>query len=50
MKPKEKHYDIENYNYELTEQTVKLIDEKKRYDIVIYIHEHNEDILKDYKN
>ena len=49
MKSKEKHYDIENYNYELTEQTVKLIDENKRYDIVIYIHEHNEDVLKDYK-
>ena len=49
MEKENNHYDIENYDYNIVEQTAKLIDENKRYDITIYIYEHNGDVIKDFK-
>ncbi len=48
MEKENNRYDIENYDYNIVKQTVQLIDENKRYDITIYIHEHNEDVIKDF--
>ena len=49
MEKENNHYDIENYDYNIVEQAAKLIDENKRYDITIYIYEHSEDVIKDFK-
>lgn len=46
---KKKYYEIENYNYDIVLETTKLIDENKRYDVIINIHEHNNDVVKDFK-
>ena len=48
MEKENNRYDIENYDYNIVKQTVQLIDENKRYDITIYIHEHDEDVIKDF--
>lgn len=43
------YYDIENYNYDFVVETVKIIHQHKHYNIVINIHEHNGDVLKDFQ-
>ena len=46
---KKKFYDINDYNYEIVEKIVQLIDDKKRYDVILKIYEHNGDVTKDFK-
>lgn len=41
-------YDIKNYDYDLVKEAIKMIDENKRYDIIINIYENKGDVVKDF--